>query len=117
MTEQTSYAYGYARMPRVIRKGYKNLTKLQKLLYIYLRDLAGEDGTCYRSLRTLQEETEFSIGYLSENIPILHNEGLIHAEMKSSPSTHWQVWHITIVDIWEKNAAFLQSEKCSPDEQ
>jgi len=117
MNEQTTYAYGFARMPRIIRKGYKNLTKMQKLLYIYLRDLAGEDGTCYRSLRTLQEETGFSIGYLSENIPILHNEGLIHAEMKKSATTHWEVWHISIVDIWELNASFIQAEKCSPDEQ
>src|SRR6266487_7004934 len=117
--EKNPYAYGYARMPRIIRKGYKNLTNMQKLLYIYLRDLCGEDGTCYRSLRSLKDETDFSIGYLSVAIPVLHNEGLIHAEMRKTPSTHWEVWHISVIDIWEKNAVFIQAEKakCSPDEQ
>ena len=117
--EANPYAYGYARMPRIIRKGYKNLTKLQKLLYIYIRDLCGEDGTCFRSLRSLQQETGFSIGYLSENIPILHNEDLIHAEMRKHQGSGWEIWHITIVDIWEKNATFLRTEKekRSQDEQ
>lgn len=112
-----SNAYGYARMPRIIRKGYKHLTKLQKLLYIYLRDLCGEKGTCYRSLRTLADETDFSIGYLSENIPLLEQSGLIEAKKKKRGEKKWEVWHITIVDIWEQNAQFLKSEKCSPGEQ
>ncbi len=117
--QENVYAYGYARMPRVIRKGYQQLTKLQKLLYIYLRDLCGEDGVCYRSLRALSKETDFSVGYLSTNIPVLHNEDLIHASMRKHHGTGWEIWHISIVDIWEKNAAFIQAEKekCSQDEQ
>ncbi len=119
MKPENVYAYGYARMPRVIRKGYQQLTKLQKLLYIYLRDLCGEDGVCYRSLRALSKETDFSVGYLSTNIPVLHNEDLIHASMRKHHGTGWEIWHISIVDIWEKNAAFIQAEKekCSQDEQ
>src|SRR5258708_3106062 len=117
--QENPYAYGYARMPRIIRKGYQNLTNLQKLLYIYIRDLCGEDGVCYRSLRSLKEETGFSIGYLATNIPVLHNEDLIHATMRKHHGTGWEIWHISIVDIWEKNAAFIQAEKekCSQDEQ
>src|SRR5204863_17489 len=107
---------------RIIRKGYKHLTHQQKLLYIYLRDLCGEsdlEGTCYRSLRSLAKETGFSTGFLSKAIPVLHNEGLIHAEMRKRHGSEWEVWHITIADIWEKNANYLQSEKenRSADEQ
>src|SRR5258708_39556091 len=40
--QENPYAYGYARMPRIIRKGYQNLTNLQKLLYIYIRDRSEE---------------------------------------------------------------------------
>src|SRR5215469_13367653 len=117
--EQNPYAYGYARMPRIIRKGYTDLTNMQKLLYIYLRDLCGEDGVCFRSLRSLKEETGFSIGYLDENIPVLHNADLIHATKRKHRGMGWEIWHISIVDIWEKNAAFIQAEKekCSQDEQ
>lgn len=117
MSKEPSNEHGYARMPRIIRKGYKHLTKLQKLLYIYLRDLCGEKGTCYRSLRSLANETDFSIGFLSENIPELEKSGLIEAKKKKHNDRKWEVWHITIVNIWEKNAQFIKSEKCSPDEQ
>lgn len=114
--QQEPRAFGYARMPRIIRKGFKNLSKLQKLLYIYLRDLCGEIGTCYRSVRTLAEETDFSTGYVSENIPKLRAAGLIVAEKLKRFERGWPVWHIRIVDIWPKNAAFLRGN-CSPDEQ
>ena len=120
----TNNHYGYARMPRIIRKGYKELTNMQKLLYIYLRDLCGEHGTCYRSLRALAEETDFSTGYLSESIPLLVQAGLIIADKKKHNGQKWEVWHISIVDIWEKNAQFIQGESvhamntnCSPHEQ
>lgn len=118
MADEKKYS-GFARMPRIIRKSYKHLTKLQKLLYIYLRDLCGESGVCYRSLRTLADETDFSIGYLSENIPILASEevGLIKAHKQKRNNQKWEVWHIYIVDIWDLNTKFIESEKCSHDEQ
>lgn len=106
-------------MPRIIRKGYKQLTKLQKLLYIYLRDLCGEakGGICYRTLRTLADETDFSTGYLSENIPILAKAGLIKAHKQKRNDKKWEIWHISIVDIWDLNTKFIEAENRSRREQ
>lgn len=94
----------YAGIPRVIRTGYTNLTSVQKWLYVCLKDLCGEVGTCYRTIPTLHEETGISTGMISESIPELHKAGLIHAEKKHRTSGGKPVWHITIVDIWQANA-------------
>jgi DNA-binding transcriptional regulator GbsR (MarR family) len=94
----------HATIPRIVRTGYKELTTVQKWLYVCLKDLCGESGTCYRALLVLKEETGLSTGMLSESIQILHKEGLIHAEKKRRSSGGKEVWHITIVDIWQANA-------------
>src|SRR5260221_3245373 len=95
----------HAKIPRVVRTGYKNLIPLQKWLYTCLKDLCGDHGTCYRTIKVLAEETGLSTGLISESIPLLHQVGLIHAEKKKrSANSTKAVWHITIVDIWEANA-------------
>jgi len=96
----------HAVIPRVVRTGYEKLTPVQKWLYVCLKDLCGEHGTCYRALRVLATETGISTGMLSESIRALHDAGLIHAEKKrrSNNPTAKEVWHITIVDIWQANA-------------
>lgn len=98
--------YGFhAVIPRMVRTHYKEVKPLQKWLYTCLKDLCGEAGTCYRTIETLAEETGISNGYLSESIPALHDAGLIHAEKKRRTTGGKPVWHITIVDIWQANAA------------
>lgn len=95
----------HAKIPRIVRTGYKNLIPLQKWLYTCLKDLCGDHGTCYRTIKVLAEETGLSTGLISESIPLLHQVGLIHAEKKKrSANSTKAVWHITIVDIWEANA-------------
>lgn len=94
----------YATVPRVVRTNYRDkVTPIMKWLYTCLKDLCGDDGTCYRTLRVLSEETGISTGLLSESIPILHEVGLIHAEKKKRSTGGKEVWHITIVDIWIAN--------------
>lgn len=106
----------YAAVPRVVRTGYKNLTAAQKWLYVCLKDLCGDHGTCYRSLRTLSEETGISTGMLSESIRDLHEAELIHAEKKKRSEGGKEVWHITVADIWIANGK-LHPSKRSQNEQ
>ena len=106
----------HATIPRMVRTEYKKLTPTQKWLYVCLKDLCGEDGTCYRTLRVLSEETGISTGMLSESITELHTAGLIHAEKKKRSSGGKEVWHITIVDIWKANGE-RHPTKRSPREQ
>jgi predicted transcriptional regulator len=102
----------YGVTPRIVRTKYKELSHTEKWLYTCLKDLCGDKGTCFRALRTLSEETDISIGSLSTMIPHLHAVGLIHAEKKSRGRGGKEVWHISIVDIWQ-----LNKDYCSEIEQ
>jgi hypothetical protein len=105
----------YAVTPRVVRTQYKELSHAEKWLYTCLKDLCGDKGSCFRSLRSLSEETDISTGSLSKMIPHLHKSGLIHAEKKRRSQSGKEVWHISIVDIWQANAKY--SKGCSEIEQ
>lgn len=102
----------YAVIPRIVRTGYKDLSHAEKWLYVCLKDLCGDKGTCFRTLRVLSEETDVSTGSLSKMIPHLHRVGLIHAEKKRRTESGKEVWHITIADVWAENA-----KVCSKNEQ
>lgn len=108
----------FAAVPRIVRTQYKHLNPTQKWLYVCLKDLCGDHGTCYRTLRTLSDETDISIAMLSKSIPELHEAGLIHAEKKRRENnpTGKEAWHITIIDIWAANGK-LYPTKRSQDEQ
>src|SRR5258708_4892285 len=106
----------HATIPRAVRTHYKTLTPMQKWLYVCLKDLCGEHGTCYRTVKVLSAETNISTGMISESIPLLHKDGLIHAEKKRRSSGGKEVWHITIVDIWAANGK-LHPTKRSLSEQ
>lgn len=102
----------YAMTPRIVRTKYKELSHTEKWLYTCLRDLCGRKGTCFRTLRSLKEETDISIASLSAMIPRLHAAGLIHAEKKRRSASGKEIWHISIVDIWQMNKDY-----CSENEQ
>jgi hypothetical protein len=111
MTQQQHGGF-FASVPRIVRTQYKDLSASEKWLYTCLKDLCGDRGTCFRNLRTLSIETSLSTGSLSTMIPNLHKAGLIHAEKKPRGLGGKEVWHISIVDIWQFNAAY-----CSGIEQ
>lgn len=106
----------YAAIPRILRTQYNDLTPAQKWLYVCLKDLCGDSGTCYRALRVLSEETGLSTGLLSKSIPLLHTKELVHAEKKRRRTGGKEVWHISIVDIWQKNGS-VHPTKRSQNEQ
>ena len=104
MTQEKEDIGFYARVPRIVRTGYQELSHAEKWLYTCLRDLCGEAGECWRSLRALAKETGISIASLSSMIPHLAQVGLIDAVKKST-------WFIKIVNIWKANR-----EHCSKNE-
>ncbi|GCE49276.1 hypothetical protein EI42_05754 [Thermosporothrix hazakensis] len=101
----------YAVIPRIIRLRYKHLPFAALWLYQCLKDLCGDQGTCFRTLRTLSQETNISTGTLSTMIRRLHDEGLIHATKKRRGSAGRELWHLSIVDIWAANAEACQQEQ------
>ena len=106
----------HAQIPRIVRTSYRDLTPVQKWLYTCLKDLCGDHGTCYRTVKILAEETGISTGMISESIPVLHSHGLIHGEKKKRSGHGKEVWHITIVDIWQANARAYPTKR-SQNEQ
>src|SRR6266567_111995 len=105
----------YARVPRIVRTGYQELSHAEKWLYTCLRDLCGEAGECWRSLRALAKETGISIASLSSMIPHLAQVGLIDAMKKST-------WFIKIKNIWQANKEYCSKNEhsasgCSENEQ
>jgi hypothetical protein len=109
----------YAMTPRVVRTQYKDLSHTEKWLYTCLKDLCGDKGACFRTLRKLNEETDISTGSLTPMIMNLHKAGLIHAEKKRRPKGTREIWHITIIDIWQANYAYCSNpehSQCSENE-
>jgi hypothetical protein len=110
--------WGYfAVTPRILRTQYKQLSHTEKWLYTCLKDLCGDKGMCFRTLRVLSQETDLSIGNLSIGIRHLHEAGLIHAEKKrrSNNPTAKEVWHISIVDIWKSNVEYCSNYEHSAE--
>src|SRR5258708_6396313 len=106
----------HATIPRMVRTAYDKLTPMQKWLYVCLKDLCGEHGTCYRTVKVLSAETNIAPGMISESIPLLHAQRLFHTLKKRRSSGGKEVWHITIVDIWDANGK-LHPTKRSLSEQ
>lgn len=121
--EQTEKKKSFTMLPNSVFLGY-GLDNNYIAYYAWLKMICGDNGTCYRSLRSLSELTGFSTGQLSKMNRRLHELGLIHAAKqkcldKDGKETKWPVWHISIVDIWQKNAAYFAGKppkNCSPDE-
>ena len=96
--------YGFAQVPRLVTRGeqYKHLSLAEKGLYSCLKDICGDSGECYYSLRNLAQEIGSSKSTLSLLIPKLVKATLITAEKKPN-NRGPDNWHIRIVDIWEAN--------------
>jgi len=110
--------YGFAQVPRMVLRGQKYKKKLslaEKGLYACLKDICGEKGECYFSLRHLAEEIDTSASTLTRYIPELRDKGLIYAEKKirGTGENKHEIWHIRIVDIWKENDALYKTQDCS----
>ena len=107
--------YGFAQIPRITLRGtHYKLSLIEKGLYSCLKDICGEAGECFYSLRNLAMEIATSISTLSRYIPQLRDKGLIYAEKKCKQNGH-EVWYIRIVNIWAENDALYKLSVVSSD--
>lgn len=89
------------------------LTPHEFRLYIHLRRVAGENGECWQSTRTLAEACRMSAGAVSNSKQRLIDHGLIDVYEKTSDKGQYHL--ITIIDVWEQN--FERFASRSPDER
>ena len=84
-------------------------------LYAHMKRVAGDDGQCYQSTRTLAAACKMSAGMVSKAKDELLAAGLIKIETGHDPKKGCDFHTITIVDIWFDN--FIKYAPRSPHEQ
>jgi DNA-binding transcriptional MocR family regulator len=80
-------------------------------LYVHIRRVAGDSGSCWQGTRALAEACHMSLGKVGQAKRELEEAGLITISGRRTASGPGH--DIAIVDIWEKNSAAF---KRSPDE-
>lgn len=78
-----------------------NLSPQAFRLYIHFRRVAGEDRSCYQSIKTLAEKCNMSTGMVSQAKHELVEADLIRSETKVGPNGNYS--DVTIKDIWKEN--------------
>lgn len=82
-------------------------------LYCHLKRVAGDEGMCWQSTRTISEATNMSVGQVSKSKKVLEEKGLITCE-RGGPTTSDSV---TIIDVWLKNMeVYSKRSQRSPHE-
>ena len=76
----------------------KRLKHIEKLLYFFLLDLAGETGNIHMSMRALEKETDISIAALSAAIPRLASLNYIRASKLPGKTGH-ESYLIYLADV------------------
>lgn len=101
----------YAAIPNIVFT--LGLNPYELALYAYLKKVAGEDGTCWKSTATIAKELKVGVGTVSRTKTLLAElrPGLggkplivINVEMQNGGNPNHA---ITITDIWPENMAEL----------
>lgn len=79
-------------------------------LYCHIKRVAGENGQCWQSARTLAENCEMSVFAVSQAKRELVEHGLIEIESLKSKHGGHDYHQVTIKDIWQKNLEHAQKQ-------
>jgi hypothetical protein len=101
----------FIQIPNIIDDS--GLTLIAFRLYVHLKRVTGENGTCYQSGKTLAKTCNMSSGAVSKAKGELVGKKLIKVETKKDKL---KVYHdVTLIDIWEQNGKAYKTP--SPNEQ
>lgn len=84
-------------------------------LYVHLKRVAGEDGKCIQSERTLAKACHMSAGSINNAKKVLEKAELIQIEIITNEHGEFDSDEITIMDIWRENMNHYSA--CSLHEQ
>lgn len=85
-------------------------------LYAHLKRVAGEDGACWQSARTLSKNCKMGLGSITNAKNELIEAGLILIIEKPNKNGRRPYHEIRLVDIWKENFKRYASKASSPDE-
>jgi len=85
------------------------------ILWNVVKDVAGEEGECYLSTRTLAKMGMMSVGKVVDCRDYLISAGLLMWEMKTPRGCTQEVMHLKIVDIWQQSIEWSKEHKSISD--
>lgn len=119
----------WTRIPNII---FEELTDAYEFrLYFHYKRVCGDHGVCWQTNENIAKMTGMSAGMVTKARRALEEKGLIRCEMRKPLGSRGRpCWHVTILDIWEKNEQVYQARYgkqissrdeqsqgiCSPDE-
>jgi hypothetical protein len=81
-------------------------------LYCHYKKVAGEDGTCWQSVKTMSEKCQMAAGSITNARRELEEKGLIKVNEVHNP-TGKAFLEVTIIDIWGINKKGYSPDECS----
>jgi hypothetical protein len=97
----------YTRVPNMLDDDGR-LTPTEFRLYVHLKRVAGEEGRCFQTTRTLAQKTNMSLGSVVRAKRNLTKYGYIRLEKQVRNSTVRDV--IIIADIWQENVSAYRNK-------
>lgn len=77
-------------------------------LWMVVKDIAGENGTCILAREDLAALAMMSAGKCTESRDRLLARKLLNGELKRDPGYPQEVWHLSIPDFWEANVRWAR---------
>ncbi len=108
LDESNDRAY-FTMIPNIV--GECGLSVYAFRLYCQIKRVAGEDGKCWQSTRTLAKNCKMSLGSVSKAKIELEEAGLIVISQKKMPYGGMDYHEIVVVDIWKRNVNEYESRK------
>lgn len=103
-------------IPNTVVRGSKSgISVHAKWLYVYLKSVAGDSGSCWQGTKTMSEGTGISTGKISSCKKELEQAGLI--SISKGDTSKGRSDTITITNIWRQNInEFSDDQTPSPHE-
>ncbi|MCC6959511.1 MAG: helix-turn-helix domain-containing protein [Dehalococcoidia bacterium] len=92
---------GFAMIPRIIIRD-RRLAAVDLLVYVHVRDVAGEDGVCWQSLEAIGEVLGRNRRTIQRSVRVLVDLGCLREERRDGRTTY-----LSVNDIWQANREFL----------
>jgi hypothetical protein len=91
-------------IPNLI-EDFSHITPYEFRLYVHLKRVAGDEGRCWQSTKTLATACGMSVGSVVKARKGLYGLGLIDISVSENKHGGNDYFEVEIVDVWEKNFA------------
>lgn len=101
--QSNSQRSGFVMIPRVVIHD-RRLSPVDFLVYVHVRDVAGESGVCWQSLATIGRVLGKSRRTVQRSIRALVEFGYLKEERRDGTTTN-----LRVTDIWDANRSVLRA--------